>query len=96
MTQKELVARRQGVPERVIMALRPLFHLVEEVMEGAKRAVEDGDVSRWLPAKLPRLGPASGGVMAGGGQSRNRRSVLTDVEFRSSKILGGMPCARHT
>jgi hypothetical protein len=50
MTQKELAARRQGVPEWVIVALRPLFNCDEEVREGAKRAVEDGVVSRWLPA----------------------------------------------
>jgi hypothetical protein len=49
MTQKELAARRQGVPEWAIVALRPLFSCYEEDREGAKRAVEDGVVSRWLP-----------------------------------------------
>ena len=47
MTEKERAARRAGVPEEVIMVLRPEFECDEEVRESAKRAKRSGDKSRW-------------------------------------------------
>lgn len=47
MTQKELAARRQGVPEWIIRLLRPEFECGQEVKERAERAVKSGVNGRW-------------------------------------------------